>query len=75
MSRRYRTIIALYERDGGWCRLCGLAVNRKGNNPLQRATIDHVVPKSKGGKNDLENLQLAHAECNFLKGNSLEGEK
>jgi len=75
MSRRHRTLVALYERDGGWCRLCGLAVDRRADDPLWRATIDHIIPKSKGGKDALENLQLAHAECNYLKADSLEGEK
>ena len=29
-----------------------------------RPTIDHIIPKSKGGPNRLYNLQLAHAYCN-----------
>ena len=35
----------------------------------QRATLDHIVPRSKGGADTLENLQLAHAHCNKVKGN------
>jgi 5-methylcytosine-specific restriction endonuclease McrA len=73
--RRRKTVIKLYERDGGWCRLCGLAVERTGSDATQRATIDHILPKSKGGKDNLENLQLAHAGCNFSKGNNVEGNK
>ena len=33
------------------------------------ATLDHVVPLSKGGKTVENNLVLACAPCNFAKGN------
>jgi hypothetical protein len=33
-------------------------------------TMDHFIPQSKGGTNDLTNLQTMCAECNELKGNS-----
>ena len=37
---------------------------------------DHIYPKSKGGKNDVANLQPMHKICNELKGNivDLDGE-
>lgn len=35
----------------------------------QRATFDHILPRSKGGAETLDNLQLAHARCNKVKGN------
>jgi 5-methylcytosine-specific restriction endonuclease McrA len=35
-----------------------------GNN----ASIDHIVPRSKGGTNDLENLEWVHVAVNTLKG-------
>jgi 5-methylcytosine-specific restriction endonuclease McrA len=35
----------------------------------QRPTLDHIRPRSKGGGDEPENLQLAHAVCNKRKGN------
>jgi len=35
----------------------------------RRATMDHIIPRSKGGPDTPENLQLAHATCNKIKGN------
>lgn len=32
-------------------------------------TIDHLLPRSKGGTHDLSNLALVHRECNHNKGN------
>ncbi|MEA5467916.1 HNH endonuclease [Spirulina sp. 06S082] len=34
-------------------------------------TLDHLLPKSKGGSDCLENLRLACLECNQERGNSL----
>lgn len=35
-------------------------------------TKDHIIPKSKGGKDELENYQTMCSICNKAKGNSLE---
>lgn len=32
-------------------------------------TLDHVVPRSRGGRSIVDNLRLACAKCNALKGN------
>jgi hypothetical protein len=34
---------------------------------LLAASIDHIVPRSRGGTNDDGNLQIAHLRCNLLK--------
>ena len=52
-------------RDGGNCQYCSK------NIPLSEATIDHVIPKSRGGKNEWENITLACAKCNQKKGSRL----
>lgn len=37
-------------------------------------TVDHIVPRSRGGSNDLQNLQPLCYKCNQKKGSSLPGE-
>lgn len=34
-------------------------------------TIDHIIPKSKGGTNDIENLRPMCNTCNLKKGDTL----
>ncbi len=53
------------------CVYCDIPVMRK--LPLtdpQRATVDHVVPVSKGGGHHFENLVIACRACNEAKGYS-----
>lgn len=51
------------ERDNWTCWLCGRDVR-----PTS-ASADHLIPKSKGGKNVITNLKLAHKGCNSRRGN------
>jgi 5-methylcytosine-specific restriction endonuclease McrA len=69
----------LASRDGGWkCWYCGKSLTPigditlpvRGNDP-NRPTLDHVIPTSKGGTNDLWNLRLACSTCNNDKGDKL----
>lgn len=55
----------LIERDGLNCWLCGqiLIENLPETNPF-RISIDHVLDKALGGSNKIENLKLAHSDCN-----------
>ncbi len=36
--------------------------------PIEEASRDHIVPRSRGGSNARENIQLTHKSCNNLKG-------
>lgn len=49
----------IFRRDRGECQYCGSRKN---------LTIDHVVPKSKGGKTNWTNLVTACNRCNITKG-------
>lgn len=59
---------AIYVRDGGKCQYTGQILDKKSS------TVDHVLPKSKGGSNDWTNLVLTSKDLNSRKGNSLNSE-
>jgi 5-methylcytosine-specific restriction endonuclease McrA len=54
----------LFEQQEGLCYLCGELLYRGFNDPL---SIDHLVPISRGGRNDTSNVKLAHLSCNMKK--------
>lgn len=59
----YKTIVLsrknILKRDGHRCQYCGTG---------EDLTIDHVLPKSRGGKDTWENLVAACNRCNHRKG-------
>jgi hypothetical protein len=61
----------LAERDGWWCWLCGGAIDPALGDGPWRATVDHLVPRSRGGTSQLDNLRLAHRRCNNRRGSHL----
>lgn len=64
------SVQTLYERDHGICWLCGQPCNLDADpNANDYPSIDHVVPISKGGKDEWKNVRLAHRICNSLRGN------
>jgi 5-methylcytosine-specific restriction endonuclease McrA len=67
-------IQSIYRRDAGRCQLCRKPVHKALRYPHQgSATLDHIIPITKGGQHTSENVQLAHARCNKSKGNRLCG--
>lgn len=56
--------LALIERDGYQCR-------ERGCSCTESLTVDHVVPLSKGGSDDLSNLQLLCQFHNSQKGDRM----
>jgi 5-methylcytosine-specific restriction endonuclease McrA len=108
LSKRYRELQALAERDGGWfCFYCQHPLadeqdpanfvleryecpgghfdvypcNQGCNEPrlllatgLRWAQRDHVLPRSRGGSDNLVNLVLACGDCNNRKGARTPGE-
>lgn len=81
MKEGYRKLFPLeevFKRNGGICYLCGKPCDWNdvevrdgtlifGNKYPSR---DHVIPKSKGGLNEWDNIRLAHRICNSLKSDS-----
>ncbi len=53
----------LYGEQGGYCNGCS------GHFQPPQLTIDHIIPKSKGGSDHIQNLQLLCLHCNAVKGN------
>jgi 5-methylcytosine-specific restriction endonuclease McrA len=51
----------LWERDNFTCQYTGKKVTRTNGN------IDHIIPRSQGGKTSWENCVIAHKEINAIK--------
>lgn len=59
----------VYERDSWICGLCSSPVDPSLSYPdPMSASLDHVLPLSRGGHHTYENTQLAHLSCNVQKG-------
>jgi len=57
---------ALFARDGWRCVYCGSTGGR--------LTLDHVIPRSRGGDSTWENVVTSCSPCNLRKGNRLPDE-
>lgn len=63
----------LVDRDGDKCGIC----NRKVDITLKSGTkgsrlgpsVDHIIPRSQGGEDELANYRLTHWGCNQARGN------
>lgn len=70
-----KSLQRLYKRDNGICYLCGGKCNledyivRDGTIICgdYYPSIEHIIPISKGGTDNWDNLKLAHRICNSLK--------
>lgn len=70
VSKKSRSVAfsrrGIYQRDMYVCQYCG-------KDCLPRElTLDHVIPKSRGGKTDWENIVAACIKCNQLKGDKMD---
>ncbi len=60
--------LEVYDRDDWTCGICGKTVDPKVLYPDgMSASLDHVVPLSKGGDHTRSNSVLAHLICNIRK--------
>lgn len=58
----------LAKRDGLLCRICGDPVDMESRLPDPFCpSVDHIIPRARGGTNEPDNLQLAHLWCNQVK--------
>ena len=60
---------AIYQRDDWTCQLCFEAVDRDAD-PWSDwfPSLDHIVPQSRGGSDEWDNLRLTHRWCNAIRG-------
>jgi len=62
------TLKKLFDRDGGTCWICGGACDYDADsNDNDYPSIDHVIPIVRGGKDEWNNIRLAHRLCNSKK--------
>lgn len=68
--KRYRTTIVqnLLDRDGNQCWYCSLPLD-------EDITLEHLLSMRIGGGNHIDNLVLAHKQCNQLAGHKSLGDK
>lgn len=52
----------IWLRDAGSCQYCGVSL------PMAHMTLDHVLPRSKGGRSSWQNLVTSCQRCNYSKG-------
>ncbi|MGM3305805.1 HNH endonuclease [Anabaena sp. WFMT] len=55
-------VTTLLKSQKGKCNHCGLQFRE--DDVME---VDHIIPKSKGGRNDYKNLQLLHRHCHDVK--------
>lgn len=64
--------LKVFERDKWTCQICHEEIDptRHWSEPDGKS-IDHIIPRSKGGSNHIDNLQAAHRKCNSSKTNNV----
>ena len=72
MHEREALRLTIASRDGFICSWCGNIMPDWSDG--MAVHIDHIIPRSKGGPDSLDNLQLLHVKCNLEKGNRIEKE-
>lgn len=66
----------VFERDGWRCQICQWLVFRDEEYPHPAsASIDHIVPLSRGGSDVAANKRTAHLFCNIRRGNKITPEE
>ena len=58
----------VYDASDKKCAICGKPLT------LQECTIDHIIPRSRGGENEIENYRILCPACNQFKSDRLDNE-
>ena len=67
-------VLELY---GNLCHLCGIIIDLNASRQAGKGNwqyglhIDHVIPLSKGGADNLQNVRPSHGKCNLQKGDKV----
>lgn len=70
MSNNRRGVLTkLFNQQAGICPYCGDKMFLDNKNSGKSATIEHLIPKSKGGPSKEFNYMAACYECNQERGN------
>lgn len=64
-SGYYKLRFDVLNRDNFTCKYCGKSA------PSVKLEVDHIVPRSKGGKSTIENLTTSCSDCNQGKSDML----
>ncbi len=64
------TVAKLAERDGWRCHICSRPINPSltGTRSKYKASVDHLIPLSQDGPDEMWNCRLAHLRCNAKRG-------
>lgn len=63
-KKKFKKICEMHIRmETAYCCLCGKPIYR-----IKDYNIEHLTPRSRGGKDDISNWQICHKTCNAKKG-------
>jgi hypothetical protein len=69
-QKKLDVLLFLRKKQENHCYWCGrIMVKKRGKEPLEplTETIDHIIPRSKGGPNHMRNFCLSCYDCNCKK--------
>lgn len=61
------TLAMVIAAHGPNCNVCDQVVDLLTDEPGLGPSLDHVIPRSRGGRHTLDNLRVCHHRCNSFK--------